>query len=495
MKPLCIVISLLANLALAEEYLVRFKNPTAFQQFTSTSNRSWRQFIDHRIEKKFSIGSFRGVTMNLSKNLVNKLKKSPLIADIVPNFKFEAFDTESDAEVNEVNEVNYMFNTTAKYAYEDIDEAQNVTYQADAPRHLARISRHYQLPFDMEDKNRYKSWFNYYYEDEYQGQGVNAYIMDTGIHAGHPEFEDRVIHGVDLTKEGFGDDNGHGTHVAGLVGSKTFGAAKKVSLVEVKVLGKDGSGEASNVLSGLEFIVEHCKKVSRPQGKKCVANLSLGSFRSPIINMAVEGAIEEGIVFVAAAGNFNLDAYWASPASAENVITVGAFDDHIDTIAKFSNWGPCVNIFAPGVEIESLSHLNDNESLVLSGTSMSTPIVTGIAAVLLSKGIEPELIAQEIEYLSTRNVFHRRTLFFKPSTPNQILYNGVDKLDDPYDDETFPRLNVEAIAKELEEYNATLQGAMTEDPHSGSKLWGWNNDVTLPLGEIRLKRRDFIKNL
>ena len=170
-------------------------------------------------------------------------------------------------------------------------------------------------------------------------------------------------------------------------------------------------------------------------------------------------------------------------------------DDHIDTIAKFSNWGPCVNIFAPGVEIESLSHLNYNNTLILSGTSMSTPIVTGVAAILLSKGIEPEMIAQEIEYLSTRNVFHRRTLFFKPSTPNQILYNGVDKLDDPYDDETFPRLNIEAIAKELEEYNATLQTPMSENLQSGSKLWGWNNDVTLPLGEIRLKRRDFMKNL
>lgn len=490
MKPQCILISLLVNLAYAEEYLVRFKNPTAFQQFTSNSNRSWRQFIDNKIEKKFSIGSFRGVTMNLSKNLVNKLKKSPLVADIVPNFRFEAFEGDS---VNSA-ESSYTFNATAKYSYEDVEEEQNITYQPDAPRHLARISRHYQLPFDVGDKDRYKSWFNYYYEHDYQGQDVNAYIMDTGIFADHPEFEDRVIQGIDLTKEGFGDQNGHGTHVAGLVGSKTYGAAKRVNLVEVKVLGKDGSGEASNVLSGLEFIVEHCTKVSRPQGKKCVANLSLGSFRSPIINMAVEGAIEEGIVFVAAAGNFNLDAYWASPASAENVITVGAFDDHIDTIAKFSNWGPCVNIFAPGVEIESLSHLNYNNTLILSGTSMSTPIVTGVAAILLSKGIEPEMIAQEIEYLSTRNVFHRRTLFFKPSTPNQILYNGVDKLDDPYDDETFPRLNIEAIAKELEEYNATLQTPMSENLQSGSKLWGWNNDVTLPLGEIRLKRRDFMKN-
>lgn len=229
------------------------------------------------------------MTMNLSKNLVNKLKKSPLVADIVPNFRFEAFEGDS---VNSA-ESSYTFNATAKYSYEDIDEEQNITYQPDAPRHLARISRHYQLPFDVGDKDRYKSWFNYYYEHDYQGQDVNAYIMDTGIFADHPEFEDRVIQGIDLTKEGFGDQNGHGTHVAGLVGSKTYGAAKRVNLVEVKVLGKDGSGEASNVLSGLEFIVEHCTKVSRPQGKKCVANLSLGSFRSPIINMAVEGPLKK----------------------------------------------------------------------------------------------------------------------------------------------------------------------------------------------------------
>ncbi|CAI4301476.1 CFS_G0006500.mRNA.1.CDS.1 [Saccharomyces cerevisiae] len=152
MKPQCILISLLVNLAYAEEYLVRFKNPTAFQQFTSNSNRSWRQFIDNKIEKKFSIGSFRGVTMNLSKNLVNKLKKSPLVADIVPNFRFEAFEGDS---VNSA-ESSYTFNATAKYSYEDVEEEQNITYQPDAPRHLARISRHYQLPFDVGDKDRYK---------------------------------------------------------------------------------------------------------------------------------------------------------------------------------------------------------------------------------------------------------------------------------------------------------------------------------------------------
>ncbi|AET37858.1 Rrt12p Ecym_2105 [Eremothecium cymbalariae DBVPG len=308
-----------------------------------------------------------------------------------------------------------------------------IAMQSGAPRHLARNCRRSGLPFDTSGSKDYE--FNYYYDAEHLGETVNVYILDSGIHKSHPEFEGRAVFGIDTTNEGPGDLNGHGTHVAGLVGSKTYGAAKKATIYEVKVMTVDGRGSTSNIIAGVEFAVKHCQQ----SGKKCVANMSLGglSFGHSALDSAVEAAIEEGLVFVVAAGNSKERACWYSPAKVKTAITVGAFDDRSDIIASFSNYGKCVDIFAPGVAVSSLSNSPYNTVRVLNGTSMSAPITAGVVAVLLDQGVKHEDVKERLIDLSTKGVFHRRRLV-SSRTPDRTLFNGVPQEDDVFNAIEYP---------------------------------------------------------
>lgn len=303
---------------------------------------------------------------------------------------------------------------------------------------------------------------------------MNAYVLDSGVMIDHCDFEGRAYYGADFIRSGnSGDQNGHGTHVAGLIGSKTYGVSKKVNIIDVKVLDSVGSGTLDTVMSGLEFVSNHCNykgkqgkqgKQGKPvwgsedshdddvESKRCVINLSLGTFRSTIINEAIEELIKQGIVVVVAAGNSNMNACWTSPASVADVITVGAFDDRIDSIAKFSNWGNCVDIFAPGVLVKSLSNKFPYYPIEQTGTSMATPIVTGLVALLLDSGIKPTQIKKRLNELATDNIFPRRTLLFKPGTPNRIAFNGVKRDDDDYHHYSYPNITIEHILKELDSY-------------------------------------------
>ncbi|MGW3245091.1 S8 family peptidase [Streptomyces sp. NPDC001070] len=204
------------------------------------------------------------------------------------------------------------------------------------------------------------------------GAGVTSYIIDTGIEYGHAEFGGRAVPGFDAVEDGRNgaDCNGHGTHVAGTVGGAQSGVARATKLVSVRVLGCDGRGSVATVVAGMNWVAAHAVKPA-------VANLSTGGARSETADRAVEGLAAAGVFPVVAAGNSDGDACEASPAAAPGAFTVAAVDES-DHKASFSNWGPCVDISAPGTGITSAAM---GGGLVrMSGTSMAAPHVTGVAA-------------------------------------------------------------------------------------------------------------------
>ncbi|MES1909600.1 MAG: hypothetical protein MHM6MM_002314 [Cercozoa sp. M6MM] len=238
-----------------------------------------------------------------------------------------------------------------------------------------------------------------YRHHENSGAGVTVYIVDTGVLTWHDDFGDNARFGFDaLHKDGKDpskysrtDCNGHGTHVAGTVSSRRFGVAKEAEVVGVRVLGCQGSGSTSNVVKGIEYVTaDHVRR----QKKFSVANLSIGGDKSRALNEAVDAASEAGVVMVVAAGNESMDACRRSPASAETAMTVGATAKS-DNKAGFSNFGKCVTINAPGVDIRAPSNNgysrppNPDKPLVgsriLSGTSMAAPHVAGAVADFLSQ--------------------------------------------------------------------------------------------------------------
>ncbi|SCV03968.1 LAME_0H14686g1_1 [Lachancea meyersii CBS 8951] len=495
-----------ATLALveAEEFLIRLKAPKTLAKLVENhiSDDLLDAFSEGKILKTFSFGKFEGFTVDFPMSSIAKLRNNPLVAEIVPNVEFNVFDNESsekdksegggdgekdksdgdeeddddDDEEDDDNDEEDDDDDDSENDKDDI-EFSDISAQTFAPRHLARISRRSALPYNPNDVATASSNFSYYYDMDFLGTCVNAYVIDTGIYKEHNEFDGRAIFGADFTGEGPGDFNGHGTHVAGLIGSKTFGVAKDVSLIEVKALNAKGQGNLTSVISALEFTVNHCRDSKRG----CVANLSLGSFRNSVLNQAVEAALEAGVVIVVAAGNSNANACWSSPASSLSSLTVGAFDDRTDTIARFSNWGNCVDIFAPGVKVYSVANKPHFSPVAYSGTSMASPIVAGMAALLLDSGVHPLDVKKGILELSTDSVFHKRSLVFKPGTPNKILFTGVDKQDDVFDNAVYPGIDIDQLVKDLESYNK--DGHVAED------------DATLPLGEIKLKKRSRVTTL
>src|SRR5687767_8442544 len=193
------------------------------------------------------------------------------------------------------------------------------------------------------------------------GTGVTVYIVDTGIAAGHDDFGGRVAEGFTAFEGGSADCNGHGTHVAGIVGGSTYGVAKSVTLVPVRVLDCDGLGTISTVLAGLEWILKQ-------QAGPAVVNMSLGGAPSSALDHQVTLLLASGLTTVIAAGNENKDACTTSPARVAAAITVGATTEN-DARADFSNYGGCVDVFAPGSNIVSAWHTSPSANAVGTGTS------------------------------------------------------------------------------------------------------------------------------
>ncbi len=256
------------------------------------------------------------------------------------------------------------------------------------------------------------------------GFGVTAYIIDTGIRADHNEFGGRVTVGFDAVDDGqnTNDCNGHGTHVAGTVGGETYGVAPQVSLVAVRVLDCDGDGFTSGVILGIDWAT-----ANHAAGVPAVANMSLGGSKSDALNTATENAITDGISFVVAAGNNNLDACDFSPASTPTAITVAATTS-TDARASYSNFGRCVDIFAPGSDIISSWKTLPTATNTISGTSMASPHVAGAAALILSgsPSSTPAQVATALTDASTTGV-----VTDPASTVNRLLFTGAASVPTP----------------------------------------------------------------
>ncbi|MER7986568.1 S8 family peptidase [Streptomyces noursei] len=217
----------------------------------------------------------------------------------------------------------------------------------------------------------------YNYPDS-AGDGVTAYVIDTGIHISHKDFGGRASYGFNAidNSDKAEDDNGHGTHVSGTIGGTAHGVAKKVKLVAVKVLDGQGSGTTEQVVAGIDWVTKNHKGPS-------VANMSLGGGADEALDAAVKKAIDSGVTFGVAAGNESTDAGQGSPARVKEAITV-ASSTKDDQQSDFSNYGSVVDLYAPGSDITSDWNNSDDATKTISGTSMATPHVVGAAAVYLA---------------------------------------------------------------------------------------------------------------
>ncbi|TXH66498.1 MAG: S8 family peptidase [Lysobacteraceae bacterium] len=246
------------------------------------------------------------------------------------------------------------------------------------------------------------------------GAGVHAYIIDTGILTTHTQFTGRIGAGFDAVGGGVTDCNGHGTHVAGTVGGTTWGVAKSVILHPVRVLGCTGSGTWTGVISGMNWVAAN-------RIRPAVANMSLGGGINTSVDAAVQTMVNAGVTVVVAAGNSNTNACNFSPARAPAAITVGS-TERTDARSSFSNYGTCLDIFAPGGSITSAWYTSTTASNTISGTSMASPHVAGAAALYLqtNPAATPAAVTNAIIGTSTPNKV--TGLPATPASPNRLLY-------------------------------------------------------------------------
>lgn len=249
------------------------------------------------------------------------------------------------------------------------------------------------------------------------GTGVHVYIIDTGILRTHVDFGGRAVFGFSAINDGnqMGDCHGHGTHVAGTVGSTTYGVAKKVRLHAVRVLDCSGTGTTAQVVAGINWVTKN-------RIKPAVANMSLGGGPQPALDQAVANSIKAGVTYVIAAGNNNGDACNTSPARTPAAITVGATDIN-DQRASFSNFGLCVDVFGPGVGITSTWNTSNTATAVLSGTSMATPHVVGAVARYLQTNptATPATVTYAIRASATKGIVGNPGA----SSPNLLVHAGL----------------------------------------------------------------------
>ncbi|KAI5803340.1 secreted serine protease [Peziza echinospora] len=312
-----------------------------------------------------------------------------------------AFDNSTLHEIKQSEDVDVVEEDKVVVAYEKLK-------QTNAPWGLGRLSS---------KAGHVPSAYTF---DDSAGRGVNVYVLDTGINTAHVDFGGRARWGKNVADNNDADNQGHGTHVSGTIGGSTYGVAKKANLIAVKVLGDDGSGSTSKLLSGIEWALAD----SQSHGNsplKSVVNMSLGGSYSSAINRAVEAATRNGLTFVVAAGNDGVDASGYSPASSPHAITVGATKLG-DARASYSNYGNFVDVFAPGDKILSTYKGGPRAVHELSGTSMASPHVAGLAAYLIAEeGLSgSDQVTARIKGLAQAG----RVLNPGPGSPNEFVWNG-----------------------------------------------------------------------
>lgn len=375
-----------------DTYIVTLKD---IDTFAFEAHLEWLKLLPNEllgVTKIFQINSYKAYVGQFSQSMVDLIRKHPHVTII-----------ERDSYV---------------HAYSE---------ETDAPWGLARVSHREKLNLGS---------FNKYLYDSEGGEGVTAYVIDTGVFTGHDDFEGRATWGKTVPQGDVDEDkNGHGTHCAGILGGAKYGISKRVEIVAVKVLASDGSGTMSNVIEGVVFAAHrHDEKVIKPPKgwKGSVANMSLGGGFSPSLNLAVNSAVDSGVHFAVAAGNDNSDACEYSPASSENAITVGA-STLSDSRAYFSNKGKCVDVFAPGLNILSTFIGADNAVATLSGTSMASPHVAGLLAYFLS--LQPDKDSAFAMEVTPKQLKNRILKYASEGilsdvdedTPNLLVYNGGGK--------------------------------------------------------------------
>jgi oryzin len=327
------------------------------------------------------------------------------------------FDDATIAEIKASGDVALVEPDTISYLYYDVEEVHDdlakkaVTTQTGAPWGLGAISR------------RSGSSTTYTY-DTTAGAGTFSYVVDSGINTAHQDFEGRATLGFNAAGGADVDTLGHGTHVAGTIGGKTYGVAKKTNLISVKVFSGQ-SGSTSVILSGFNWAVTDITSKSRTA--KSVINMSLGGSSSATWTNAIAAAFRQGVVSVVAAGNGDnqgrpLPVSGVSPANAPEAITVAAADSTFRT-ATFTNYGPLVDIFAPGVAIMSTYIGSNTATASLSGTSMACPHVAGLVAYL--QGLEnltsPTAVVNRIKALGVTG----RVTGTLNGSPNLFAFNGA----------------------------------------------------------------------
>ena len=288
-------------------------------------------------------------------------------------------------------------------AYIEVDQTVSINQSVQSPVTwgLDRIDQR-ELPLDDA------------YQFNFDGSGVDVYILDTGIRSDHVDMQGRVVPAFTAINDGNGteDCNGHGTHVAGSAGGSTYGVAKNVTLHAVRVLDCNGSGSLSGVIDGIDFVTANHSGPS-------VANMSLGGGASTSLDDAVNNSVASGVFYAVAAGNSDTDACTQSPAGAELAYTVGATTSS-DSRASFSNFGTCVDIFAPGQDITSAWHTSSTATNTISGTSMASPQVAGAAALYLEEnpGFTPSDLADALSANATSGVLSG----IGSGSPNLLLF-------------------------------------------------------------------------
>lgn len=351
----------------------------------------------------------------------------PISGRYIIIFKPHVVNTEQEAQSmmrGVKGQVHHIFRHSIKGAAVSIPESAlpgiknnpNVeSIEPDQSIQLNQVSPQNQVTWGIDRIDQVDRPLDTQYHFNYTGAGVTAFVIDTGIRADHLEFTGRVLAGYSVVADGNGtnDCNGHGTHVSGTLGGSTYGVAKSVNIVPVRVLDCTGSGTLSGVIAGIDW-------AAGTSLRPAVANLSLGSSKSTSLNAAVAGAVKKGITVVVAAGNSTADACNYSPSSEPTAIAVGA-STSTDARASYSNYGSCVDIFAPGTSITSSWIGSTSATNTISGTSMASPHVAGVAALALQAN--PQASPAAVVTFLVNNATANRLTAVGTGSPNKLVYS------------------------------------------------------------------------